>query len=104
MFSELVGSKLLKQQVNCEKNINSDCEIEIMASDDLWYLSKWLDQLVIANSESEKGDPLTKKRKKTGTDCHSMVSEFEIDEDADGELKQIIQAIGGIVSYSYNED
>ena len=104
MFSELVGSKLFKQQVNCEKNINSDCEIESMASDDLWYLSKWLDQLVIANSESEKGDPLTKKRKKTGTDGHSMVSDFEIDEDADGELKQIIQAIGGIVGYSYNED
>ena len=46
-----------------------------MASDDSWYLSKWLDQLVIANSESEKGDPLTKKRKKTGTDGHSMVSQ-----------------------------
>ena len=26
VFSELVGSKLLKQQVNCEKNINSDLE------------------------------------------------------------------------------
>ena len=70
----------------------------------MWYLSKWLDQLVIANSESEKGDPLKKKRKKTGTDGHSMVSDFEIDEDADGELKQIIQTIGGIVGYSYNED
>ena len=56
-------------------------------------MSKWLDQLVIANSESEKGDSLTKKRKKTGTDGHSMISDFEIDEDADDELKQIIQAI-----------
>ena len=69
-----------------------------MASEDsMWFLTKWLWQLGIVNSDS---DAQTKKRKRT--EGLPMASGY--DEESDGELKRIIQANGGIVVYSCNED
>ena len=54
-----------------------------MGSDELWFLSKWLDQLVLANSENINGDLQTKKRKRS--DGRAMASDSGYKDEADGE-------------------
>ena len=54
-----------------------------MGSDELWFLTKWLDQLVIANSENSNSDLQTKKRKRS--DGRSMASDSGYEEEGDGE-------------------
>ena len=97
-----VGSKLLKYKVSVNKNEEFRFQIVkiMMASDELWFLTKWLDQLDIVSSEKDTSEATTKKRKRSGTDSLSMASDSGFNEDADGELKQLIQANGGIVVYS----
>ena len=53
-----------------------------MGTDELWFLSKWLDQLVLANSDNN-GDLQTKKRKRS--DGRSMASDSGYEEEGDGE-------------------
>ena len=53
-----------------------------MGTDELWFLSKWLDQLVLANSDNN-GDLQTKKRQRS--DGRSMASDSGYEEEGDGE-------------------
>ena len=53
-----------------------------MGTDELWFLNKWLDQLVLANSDNN-GDLQTKKRKRS--DGRSMASDSGYEEEGDGE-------------------
>ena len=55
----------------------------IMGSDELWFVTKWLDQLVLANSENNNSDLQTKKRKRS--DGRSMASDSGYEEEGDGE-------------------
>ena len=55
-----------------------------MSSNDLWYLTKWLNQMAIVNSE-ENSDMNKNKRKRSGTG-QSMASDSGYAGDADGEL------------------
>ena len=55
-----------------------------MASDDLWYLTKWLNQMAIVNRE-DNSDSKNNKRKRSGTEL-SMASDSGYNDDADGEL------------------
>ena len=55
-----------------------------MASDKLWYLTKWLDQMAIVNRE-DNSDSKNNKRKRSGTEL-SMASDSGYNDDADGEL------------------
>ena len=55
-----------------------------MSSNDLWYLTKWLNQMAIVNSE-ENSDRNNNKRKRPGTG-QSMASDSGYAGDADGEL------------------
>ena len=54
-----------------------------MGSDELWFLSKWLDQLVLANSEINNSDLQTKKRKRS--DGRAKASDSGYKEEVDGE-------------------
>ena len=54
-----------------------------MGSDELWFLSKWLDQLVLEKSETEESDMKHKKRKRS--DGRSMASDSGYEEEGDGE-------------------
>ena len=58
--------------------------------------------MAIVNSE-ENSDSNKNKRKRSGTG-QSMASDSGYAEDADGELKDIIQSNGVILIYSYNEN
>ena len=55
----------------------------MMASNELWFVTKWLDQLVLANSENYNGDLKQKKRKRS--DGRSMASDSGYEEEGDGE-------------------
>ena len=55
-----------------------------MASDDLWFVTRWLNQIAIVNSE-ENSDMPNNKRKRPGTG-QSMASDSGYAGDADGEL------------------
>ena len=59
--------------------------------------------MAIVNREQENSDTTNKKRKRSGTG-QSMASDSGYAEDADGELKDIIQSNGVILIYSYNEN
>ena len=49
----------------------------------MWFVTKWLDQLVLANSENNNGDLKQKKRKRS--DGRSMASDSGYEEEGDGE-------------------
>ena len=53
-----------------------------MGTNELWFVTKWLDQLVLAKSENEESD-LKKKRKRS--DGRSMASDSGYEEEGDGE-------------------
>ena len=55
-----------------------------MASDDLWFVTRWLNQMAIVNSE-ENSESNKDKRKRSGTG-QSMASDSGYAGDADGEL------------------
>ena len=55
-----------------------------MASDDLWFVTRWLNEMSIVNSE-ENSDMPNNKRKRPGTG-QSMASDSGYAGDADGEL------------------
>ena len=55
-----------------------------MASDDLWFVTRWLNDMSIVNSE-ENSDRNNNKRKRPGTG-QSMASDSGYAGDADGEL------------------
>ena len=55
-----------------------------MASDDLWFVTRWLHDISIANSE-ENCDRNNNKRKRPG-EGQSMASDSGYTGDADGEL------------------
>ena len=49
----------------------------------MWFVTKWLDQLVLANSENKESDLKQKKRKRS--DGRSMASDSGYEEEGDGE-------------------
>ena len=50
----------------------------------MWFVTKWLDQLVLANKENqEESDMKQKKRKRS--DGRSMASDSGYEEEGDGE-------------------
>ena len=55
-----------------------------MASDDLWFVTRWLNKMSIVNSE-ENCDRNNNKRKRPG-EGQSMASDSGYTGDADGEL------------------
>ena len=55
-----------------------------MASDDLWFVTRWLNEMSIVNSE-ENSDMPNNKRKRPGTG-QSKASDSGYAGDADGEL------------------
>ena len=55
-----------------------------MSSDDLWFVTRWLNDMSIVNSE-ENSDRNNNKRKRPGTG-QSMASDSGYAGDADGEL------------------
>ena len=55
-----------------------------MASDDLWFVTRWINQMAIVNSE-EKSDINNNKWKRSGKG-QSMASDSGYAGDADGEL------------------
>ena len=54
-----------------------------MGTNEMWFVTKWLDQLVLANSENNNGDLKQKKRKRS--DGRSMASDSGYEEEGDGE-------------------
>ena len=79
-----VGSKLLKEQVTRENSkTNFRSRRLIMGTNELWFVTKWLDQLVLAKSETEESDLKQKKRKRS--DGRSMASDSGYEEEGDGE-------------------
>ena len=55
-----------------------------MSSDDLWFLTRWLDNMAIVHREDKSEN--NNKRKRSGTG-ESMASDSGYTEDAVGELK-----------------
>ena len=56
----------------------------IMGTIDMWFVTKWLDQLVLANSEKKESDGKEKKRKRSDG-RRSMASDSGYEEGGDGE-------------------
>ena len=54
-----------------------------MGTNEMWFVTKWLDQLGLANSENNNGDLKQKKRKRS--DGRSMASDSGYEEEGDGE-------------------
>ena len=95
VFSLSVGSKALWHKViRCNYDLFQIVTKSMATSDDLWYLTRWLQQVNI-NSDS---DPGQKKRKRS----NGLPMAF-VDPDSEGELTRIIEEHGGIVVYSYIE-